>query len=204
MDQWDWADTRRPGDCAHLFRDTPAQLAHQLWPGGTHEPKRPHVSVLRRRLANYVQEHWVQPAGLTPRLEWSGDRARLALGIKDNVGDASPLLRVLALQHLEAVIGAEHAFTCSHCGALGCRPRKPRTDQNVLCDVCQRRAGSIQTQRWRQKLRSSREDSADDGQLSRIFDAEWAQRGNMWRESDSVVDEKLRTIRHSSTHAVTR
>jgi len=160
--QVDWADTPRPGSWYHLFGYAPVQLAHHLWPRETLEPRLPPASVMRRRLAQYVQNQWVEPSGLTPRLEWSGERACLALGIKRNFGDAPPLFRVLALQLLAAVIGEEHAFTCSHCGSLGYRPRKPRTDQNVHCDNCRPRAGSIRNQRHRQRRRASPAGTADD------------------------------------------
>ena len=150
----EWITRIAPRNWHHLLYYEPLQIAHQLWPQETIEPKRPSLAVMRQRLATYVQYRWIRPSGLAPRLDWSGERPRLALGIEGMMGDAPPLFRVLALQLAAAIMGEEHAFTCSACGVVGNRDRRPRTDQNVLCDRCRARAGSIRTARYRQRKSS--------------------------------------------------
>lgn len=150
----EWIEQKAPRNWHRLLDYEPLQLAHQLWARETIEPKRPSAEVMRQRLATYFQHGWIRPSGLVPRLYWSGDRPRLALGIEGAMGDAPPLFRVLALQLAAAIMGEEHAFTCSACGVVGYRERRPRTDQNALCDRCRARAGSIRTARYRQRKSS--------------------------------------------------
>jgi len=155
MSRDEWISTLRPGRWGAILDYSSFGLAQLLWPRATSEPKRPPVAVMKQRLATYFQHRWIRPSGLVPRLDWSGDRPRFALGIEGMMGDAPPLFRVLALQLAAAITGAEKAFTCSHCGTVGYRQdRRPRTDQPAYCDDCRPKTGSIRQANYLRRKRA--------------------------------------------------
>jgi len=97
----------------------------------------------RHWLAGRVTRHWIATSSLVPTIDWTDDRPRLTLpigrapaGMADATRPQNMLFDILATQLAALICSGDPIGTCSRCGKLHPRARKPRADQLTYCDVC--------------------------------------------------------------------
>jgi hypothetical protein len=105
----------------------------------------------QRQLLAEVLNHWLELAGVRPRLNWSAVKAAVQLG-------GHGLIGALAVQLLFDCSRTDGLAVCTSCGTpFMPGPRRPRRDRNIYCSDCGLKAASRdaaaryrQTQKYRE------------------------------------------------------
>jgi hypothetical protein len=91
---------------------------------------------LQRQLLGEVLNHWLELAGVRPRLDWSSPKPAVQLGGRGLIG-------ALAVQLLLDCSRTDGLAVCTSCGTPFLPgPRRPRRDRNTYCSDCGIKAAS--------------------------------------------------------------
>lgn len=124
------------------------------------------LTAQRRELARVIQGRFLSWSGLVPRLDWEGREPTLGLAL----GGWEPMVRrrtslqqdwpenclyPALVAQLIALLLAGGPASCSKCGRLHPRVRKPRSDQPAYCPSCRLEAQRQSKKEWAARHRAA-------------------------------------------------